>query len=72
MPQSSPSSSSFSCAAIAPAAALPLLRSMGTWPAPEKNVFWNQPLTPGVSKYSALATNVTRRGMTTGMNSQSL
>ena len=27
---------------------------------------------PVPSKYSALATNVTRRGMTSGMNSQSL
>jgi hypothetical protein len=57
---------------MAPAAALPLLRSMGTWPEPEKNFFCSQPLTPGVSKYSAFATNVTRRGTTTGMNSQSL
>ena len=44
---------------------------MGTWPAPEKNFFWNQPLIPGVVKYSALATNVTRRGRVSGMNSQS-
>ncbi len=44
---------------------------MGTWPAPEKNFFWNQPLMPGVLKYSAFATNVTRRGSVSGMNSQS-
>ncbi len=44
---------------------------MGTWPAPEKNFFWNQPLMPGVLKYSALATKVTRRGRVSGMNSQS-
>ena len=36
-------------------------RSIGTCPAPEKNFFWNQPFTPGVVKYSAFATNVTRR-----------
>ena len=36
-------------------------RSIGTWPAPEKNFFWNQPLMPGVVKYSAFATKVTRR-----------
>ncbi len=44
---------------------------MGTWPAPEKNFFWNQPLRPGVVKYSALATKVTRRVRVSGMNSQS-
>ena len=44
---------------------------MGTWPAPEKNFFWNQPLMPGVVKYSALATKVTRRGRVSGMKSQS-
>ena len=44
---------------------------MGTWPAPVKNFFWNQPLMPGVLKYSALATNVTRRDRVSGMNSQS-
>ena len=38
---------------------------------PEKNFFWNQPLTPGVVKYSALATKVTRRVSVSGMNSQS-
>ena len=48
------------------------MRSIGTCPAPEKNVFCSQPLMPEPSKYSALATNVTRRGMTSGMNSQSL
>ena len=36
-----------------------------------KNFFWNQPLMPGVLKYSALATNVTRRDSVSGMNSQS-
>jgi hypothetical protein len=55
----------------APAAASAPPRSIGTWPAPEKNCFWNQPLMPGVVKYSALATNVTRRGSVSGMNSQS-
>ena len=45
---------------------------MGTWPAPEKNFFCSQPLMPGVLKYSAFATNVTRRGIVSGMNSQSL
>ena len=44
---------------------------MGTCPAPEKNNFWNQPLTPGVLKYSALATNVTLRDTVIGMKSQS-
>ena len=44
---------------------------MGTWPAPEKNFFWNQPLIPGLVKYSALATKVTRRVSVSGMNSQS-
>jgi hypothetical protein len=46
-------------------------RSIGTCPAPEKNFRWNQPLRPGVVKYSALATKVTRRGRVSGMNSQS-
>ncbi len=44
---------------------------MGTWPAPEKNFFWNQPLMPGEVKYSALATKVTRRLSVSGMKSQS-
>ena len=56
---------------MAPSAALPLVRSIGTWPAPEKNSFWNQPLMPGALKYSALATKVTLRGTAEGMNSQS-
>jgi hypothetical protein len=55
----------------APSAAEAPDRSIGTWPAPEKNCRWNQPLMPGVLKYSALATNVTRRGNVSGMNSQS-
>ncbi len=55
----------------APSAAEAPPRSIGTCPAPEKNFFWNQPLTPGVVKYSALATNVTRRVKVSGMNSQS-
>ena len=55
----------------APSAAVAPDRSIGTWPAPEKNFFWNQPLMPGVVKYSALATKVTRRGSVSGMNSQS-
>jgi hypothetical protein len=55
----------------APSAAEAPVRSMGTWPAPEKNFFWNQPLIPGEVKYSAFATNVTRRGRVSGMNSQS-
>ncbi len=55
----------------APSAALALERSIGTWPAPEKNFFWNHPLMPGLVKYSALATNVTRRGKVSGMKSQS-
>ena len=55
----------------APSAAVAPDLSMGTWPAPEKNFFWNQPLMPGVLKYSALATKVTRRGSVSGMNSQS-
>ena len=44
---------------------------MGTWPAPEKNVFCSQPLRPLPVKYSAFATKVTRRGSVSGMNSQS-
>ena len=71
MPNSSPLARIFRPVVIAPAAAVPLDRSIGTWPAPEKNVFCSQPLMPGVVKYSALATNVTRRGITSGMNSQS-
>src|SRR3954467_10828997 len=55
----------------APSAAVAPDLSMGTWPAPEKNFFWNQPLMPGDVKYSALATKVTRRGRVSGMNSQS-
>src|SRR6186997_2084399 len=55
----------------APSAAVAPDLSIGTWPAPEKNFFWNQPLTPGVVKYSALATKVTRRGSVSGMKSQS-
>ncbi len=55
----------------APSAAEPDARSIGTWPAPEKNFFWNQPLMPGEVKYSALATKVTRRGSVSGMNIQS-
>ena len=54
----------------APSAAEAPERSMGTWPA-RRNFFWNQPLMPGVLKYSAFATNVTRRGSVSGMNSQS-
>ena len=38
---------------------------------PEKNFFWNQPLMPGVVKYSAFATKVTRRLRVSGMKSQS-
>ena len=38
---------------------------------PEKNVFLNQPLTPGSVKYSAFATKRTIRGRPSGMNSQS-
>jgi hypothetical protein len=55
----------------APSAAVAPERSIGTWPAPEKNFRWNQPLMPGVVKYSALATKVTRRGRVSGMKSQS-
>ena len=56
---------------IAPSAAEAPERSIGTWPAPEKNFCWNQPLMPGLLKYSALATKVTRRERVSGMNSQS-
>ena len=56
---------------MAPSAALAPDRSIGTCPAPVKNFFWNQPLMPGVVKYSALATKVTRRVSVSGMNSQS-
>ncbi len=55
----------------APAAASAPVRSIGTWPEPEKKVFCNQPLTPLPVKYSALATKVTRRESVSGMNSQS-
>ena len=71
MPNRSPSSRIRRADASAPSAALAPERSIGTWPAPEKNFFWNQPLRPGVVKYSALATKVTRRGSVSGMNSQS-
>src|SRR6476659_10385677 len=71
MPNRWPSSSTFLAADSAPSAAEAPERSIGTWPAPEKNFFWNQPLTPGVVKYSAFATKVTRRGRVNGMNSQS-
>ena len=55
----------------APSDARPPDLSIGTCPAPEKKVRCSQPLTPRPSKYSALATNVTRRGISNGMNSQS-
>ena len=55
----------------APSAAVPPERSIGTWPAPEKNFFWSQPLMPGPVKYSALARKVTRRGSDSGMKIQS-
>ena len=55
----------------APSAAEAPERSIGTWPAPEKNFLWNQPLIPGPVKYSALATKVTRRGSVSGMKIQS-
>ena len=55
----------------APLAASAPERSIGTWPTPEKNFFWNQPLMPGLLKYSAFATKVTRRGSVSGMKSQS-
>ena len=71
MPNSSPWPSTRFADISAPAAASAPARSIGTWPAPEKNSFWNQPLMPGVVKYSAFATNVTRRGSVSGMNSQS-
>jgi hypothetical protein len=71
MPKRSPSPRIRFADDSAPSAAEPLVRSMGTCPAPVKNCFWNQPLMPGVVKYSALATNVTRRGRVRGMNIQS-
>ncbi len=71
MPNRSPCSRIRCAEASAPSAALAPERSIGTWPAPEKNFFWNQPLMPGVVKYSAFATNVTRRCSVSGMNSQS-
>ena len=55
----------------APSAALAPERSIGIWPEPRKKFFWSQPLMPGVVKYSALATKVTRRGSVSGMKSQS-
>src|SRR6188472_1829047 len=71
MPNSSPFSRISRADARAPSAAFAPDRSMGTWPEPEKNFRWNQPLIPGVVKYSALATKVTRRGRVSGMNIQS-
>jgi hypothetical protein len=71
MPNRSPSARIFIADFIAPSAALAPERSIGTWPAPVKNFFWNQPLMPGEVKYSALATKVTRRVSVSGMNNQS-
>src|SRR3954447_23630567 len=72
MPDSSPSARILRADASAPSAALAPERSIGTCPAPEKNLRWNQPLSPGVVKYSAFATKVTRRGRVSGMNIQSV
>ncbi len=55
----------------APSAALAPDRSIGIWPEPRKKCFWNHPLMPGVVKYSAFATKLTRRDSVSGMNSQS-
>ncbi len=71
MPNSSPASRTVRAEDRAPSAAVAPARSIGTCPAPEKNLRWNQPLRPGVVKYSAFATKVTRRGSVSGMNSQS-
>ena len=45
-----------------PPSCQPPIKALVNPPAPEKNRAWNQPLMPGLLKYSALATNVTRRG----------
>ena len=71
MPKHSPLPRILSPVRSAPSEARPPDRSIGTCPAPEKNVRCSQPLMPRPSKYSALATKVTRRGITSGMNSQS-
>ena len=47
MPNRSPSARILRADDSAPSAALAPDRSIGTWPAPEKNFFWNQPLMPG-------------------------
>ena len=56
---------------IAFSAAEALDRSIGTWPAPEKNARWALPFTPVPVKYSALARKVTRRLSDRGMKIQS-
>src|SRR3954470_19176920 len=71
MPNTSPSARIFRAEESAPSAAEPDVRSIGTCPEPAKNLRWNQPLIPGLVKYSAFATNVTRRVRVSGMNNQS-
>jgi hypothetical protein len=56
---------------IASSAAEALVRSIGTWPAPEKNARCRKPFTPVPVKYSALARKVTRRFSESGMKIQS-
>ena len=71
MPSSLPSSRIRFPVSSAAFAAEPLLRSIGTWPAPDMNARLNQPLKPRPVKYSCLARKVTRRRTRSGMKIES-
>ena len=63
MPSRCPSRSTRSPVRSAPSLALPPVRSIGICPTPEKNVRDTKPFSPRPVKYSALARNVTLRGI---------
>jgi hypothetical protein len=71
MPAMPPSRSTRSSVSSAACAALPPDRSTGIVPVLRKNWRISQPLIPLPEKYSALATNVTRRFTTSGTKIES-
>jgi hypothetical protein len=71
MPATPPARSTRSRVSSAACAALPPLRSTGMVPVPVKNRRINRPLIPLPVKYSAFATNVTRRFTISGVKIES-
>jgi hypothetical protein len=72
MPRIFPPASTFTPVRNAASLAFPPERSIGTWPTPLKKVRIQNPLKPGVMKYSSLAKNVIGRLTINGRKIESM